>query len=321
MSKFHLDFEKPLFDLERQLEELKTTSPGKKEELAREIKELQEQIEKIRSHIYSNLTPWQKVQIARHPERPVASNYIDALVANYIDLHGDRVIGDDGAIIGGFGAIEKHKVVIVGQEKGKNTKERIRRNFGMPHPEGFRKSLRLAKLAEKFNLPLVCIIDTSGAYPGIEAEERGQALAIANNIMEFSKLRTRILSVNIGEGGSGGALAFGVADRTLMMENAYYSVISPEACSAILFGDSSRTSKAASFLKLTAEDLFKAGFIDEIIDEPLGGAHCDRERSEQHVYSSIVKNLDKLIKQPVDKLLDKRFKKLRKIGAYKELKK
>lgn len=317
MSKFHLEFEKPLFDLEERLEELKNSPYGKRQELAEEIRNLQEQIDKLRTHIYSNLTPWQKVQIARHPERPVTSNYIDALVSNYIDMHGDKVAGDDSAMIGGFGTIEKHKAVIVGQEKGKNIKERIKRNFGMPHPEGFRKSLRLARLAEKFNLPLICIIDTSGAYPGIGAEERGQALTIANNIMAFSSLRARILSVNIGEGGSGGALALGVADKVLMMENAYYSVISPEACSTILFGDSSKTSEAASLLKLTAEDLFKIGIIDEIIKEPLGGAHSDRERAEQYVYSSIVKNLDNLLEQPIDKLVEKRFKKIRKIGAHK----
>lgn len=318
MSKFHLEFEKPLFDLEQRLIELKGTPYAKKQELAGKIQSLQEQINKLREHIYSSLTPWQKVQIARHPERPVASNYIDVLVANYIDLHGDKVSGDDSAMIGGFGTIEKHKVIIVGQEKGKNIKERIRRNFGMPHPEGFRKSLRLARLAEKFNLPLICIIDTSGAYPGVGAEERGQASAIANNIMAFSSLKTRILSINIGEGGSGGALALGVADKVLMMENAYYSVVSPEACSTILFGDSSKTSEAASLLKLTATDLFEHGFIDEIIKEPLGGAHSDREKTEQYVYSSITKNLDNLIKQPIDKLIEKRFKRLRKIGSHKD---
>lgn len=318
MHKITLDFEKPLVHLEHQLEELKKSTHAQKSGIAGDITTLEKQIEKVRARIYTKLTAWQKVQIARHPERPVTSDYINSMFTEFIDLHGDRIIGDDKAIIGGFGTIAGHRVVIVGQEKGNNTKERMRRNFGMPHPEGFRKTLRLARMAEKFRLPLICFIDTSGAYPGIEAEERGQAVAISENIMAFSMLKTKIVAINIAEGGSGGALALGVADKVLMLQNAYYSVISPEACSSILFNDISKASDAAQLLKLTAEDQIKAGFIDEIVSEPLGGAHKDRELTKDNVYKALVSTLNKLSKQPVDKLVQKRFQKIRKMGNYKE---
>lgn len=320
MHKITLDFEKPLVHLEQQLDVLKKSTHAQKSEIAGDIISLEKQIEKLRLRIYTKLTPWQKVQIARHPERPVTSDYINSMFTDLIDLHGDRIGGDDKAIIGGFGTIGDHRVVIVGQEKGSNTKERMRRNFGMPHPEGFRKTLRLARMAEKFGLPLVCFIDTSGAYPGIEAEERGQAIAISENIMAFSLLRTKIIAINIAEGGSGGALALGVADRILMLENAYYSVISPEACSSILFSDASKASEAAEILKLTAQDQEKAGFIDDIIEEPLGGAHKDKELTKDNVHKSLLNALDKLSKQPIEKLLEKRFQKIRKMGTYKEQK-
>lgn len=320
MHKITLDFEKPLIHLEQQLDVLKKSTHAQKSEIAGDISNLEKQIEKLRLRIYTRLTPWHKVQIARHPERPVTSDYVNWMVTDFIDLHGDRIGGDDKAIIGGFGTIGDHRVVIVGQEKGSNTKERMRRNFGMPHPEGFRKSLRLAKIAEKFKLPLVCFIDTSGAYPGIEAEERGQAIAISENIMAFSLLKTKIIAINIAEGGSGGALALGVADKVLMLENAYYSVISPEACSSILFSDVTKASEAAEILKLTAQDQVKAGFIDEIIEEPLGGAHKDKELTKDNVYKGLINTLDKLNKQPIEKLLEKRFQKIRKMGTYKEQK-
>lgn len=320
MHKITLDFEKPLIHLEQQLDALKKSTHAQKSEIAGDISNLEKQIEKLRLRIYTKLTPWQKVQIARHPERPVTSDYVNSMVTDFIDLHGDRIGGDDKAIIGGFGTIGDHRVVIVGQEKGSNTKERMRRNFGMPHPEGFRKSLRLAKMAEKFKLPLVCFIDTSGAYPGIEAEERGQAIAISENIMAFSLLKTKIIAINIAEGGSGGALALGVADKVLMLENAYYSVISPEACSSILFSDATKASEAAEILKLTAQDQVKAGFIDEIIEEPLGGAHKDKELTKDNVYKGLINTLDNLNKQPIEKLLKKRFQKIRKMGTYKEQK-
>lgn len=318
MHKITLDFEKPLVHLEQQLENLKKTSYAQKDGIADDIISLEAQIEKLRQRIYTKLTAWQKVQIARHPERPVTSDYINALFTDFIDMHGDRISGDDKAIIGGLATLDGHKVVVLGQEKGSNTKERMRRNFGMPHPEGFRKSLRLAKMAEKFRLPLICFIDTSGAYPGIEAEERGQAVAISENIMAFSLLETRMISINISEGGSGGALALGVADKVLMLENAYYSVISPEACSSILFGDASKSSEAAELLKLTADNQLKAGFIDEIVGESLGGAHKDKEFTKGNMYKAIVKSLDSLSKQPIDELLEKRFQKIRKMGTYKE---
>lgn len=320
MHKFQLSFERPLVDLQKKIEELKNTQSGKTSEIASEIKKLENRIEKLRVHIYSNLSPWQKVQVARHPERPVSSDYIALLFGNFIEIHGDRAFKDDHSIIGGFATIDGHKVVLIGEEKGKNTKEKMRRNFGMPHPEGYRKVLRIAKMAEKFRLPLICLIDTPGAYPGVGAEERGQGIAIAENLMEFSRLKTPVIGVNIGEGASGGALAIGVCDWLIMLENSYYSVISPEGCATILFGDSIKADEAAVSLKLTADDLSVMGFVDEIVPEPLGGAHIDKEEVAFLLDKAIVKALNGLIGKSPEKLVEKRYRKLRSIGSYTEAK-
>lgn len=319
MARYVLEFEKPLFELEKKLEALKRVAPSDRAELNQEISYLEGQLEKLRRKIYSKLSSWEKVQIARHPERPRTLDYVDFLFTGFIELHGDRLFRDDPAVIGGLAYFEQQKVMIVGHQKGKSIKENVMRNFGMPHPEGIRKAYRLMKLAEKFGLPIFCFIDTPGAYPGIGAEERGQGAAIAANLMEMSALATPIIVANIGEGGSGGALAFGVGDKIYILENAYYSVISPEGCASILWRDESKAPEAAEALKLTADALLKLEVVDAIVKEPLGGAHNNPIGAAQELKKTLSKALQNLKKFSRDELLRKRYNRLRKIGSFKEI--
>ncbi len=317
---YYLDFEKPLEELEAKIDELKKLSDGTEIDIASEIKRLEKKARELRSDIFSHLSPWQKNMIARHPERPYTLDYINLIVQDFIELHGDRRFGDDPAIVGGIGKINGNRVVVIGHQKGRGTKERIFRNFGQPHPEGYRKTLRLMRLAERFRRPVVTFIDTQGAYPGMGAEKRGQAEAIAVNLMEMSRLKVPIISIVIGEGGSGGALALSVADRLCMLEHSVYSVISPEGCAAILWkrhGDLSSDdfSRAANALKVTAQDLKAFKIIDEIIPEPLGGAHRDPEAVAKRVAEYITKSLDAVKSKTPGKLVEERYKKIRKIGS------
>lgn len=319
----YLDFEKPIAELENKIAELKKFSAEQKQDLSTEIKTLTEKVEKLKIEIFSNLTAWQKVQIARHPNRPHTLEFINLIMTDFTELHGDRHFADDKAIVSGFAKFNGEPVAIVGHQKGTDTSENMLRNFGMPNPEGYRKALRIFKLAEKFNRPVITFIDTPGAYPGIGAEERGQSEAIARNLFEMSRLKVPIVVCVIGEGGSGGALAIAVGDRILMLENAVYSVISPEGCSAILFkdADAEKISAVAESLKLTAQDLKKFEIIDEIVEEPLGGVHRNVEETAKTVSTSIKKHLSELKKLPIEKLLEERYKKFRKIGEFKEKKK
>jgi len=313
-----LEFEKPIVELEGKIKELKEFSKSENINLNGEIQELTKRLESLKKEIYGNLTPWQKVQIARHPHRPFTLDYIEMIMEDFIELHGDRFYGDDRALIAGLACIEERRIVIIGHQKGHNTQENINRNFGCAHPEGYRKALRVMKLAEKFKLPIVSLIDTPGAYPGIGAEERGQALAIATNIREMFSLRVPIIVCIIGEGGSGGALGIGVGDRVLMLENAYYSVISPEGCAAILWKDSSQAPLAAQALKLTAQDLLKLGIIDEIVPEPLGGAHKAPQQAALNLKEAILKNLELVSAVDLDTLLNRRYQKFKNIGFFKD---
>ncbi|MCM8792349.1 MAG: acetyl-CoA carboxylase carboxyltransferase subunit alpha [Candidatus Omnitrophica bacterium] len=309
-----LDFEKPIKELEKKIEELKKFTVEKKIDLSAEIKRLEQKLHDLKFSIYSSLTSWQRVQIARHPQRPYTLDYIQMMMYDFIELHGDRSFSDDKAIIGGFAKIDGLKVMVLGHQKGRTTKENILRNFGCAHPEGYRKSLRLMQLAEKFNLPILIFIDTPGAYPGIGAEERGQAQAIALNLREMIRIRVPILVVVIGEGGSGGALGIGVGDRILILENAYYSVISPEGCAAILWKDSSKAPEAAEALKLTASDLLELGIVDEVIKEPLGGAHTNPEQMAKILKEALLRHLKELLDILIDTLLERRYNKYRSIG-------
>jgi len=323
MIRYYLEFEKTIEELELKIEELKRISDGKDIDISSEIKKLEKKVKELRSEIFSKLKPWQKTLIARHPERPYTLDYINLITSDFIELHGDRRFSNDPAIVGGVAKINDIPVIIVGHQKGRGTKERIYRNFGQPHPEGYRKALRLMKLAEKFKRPVITFIDTPGAYPGIGAEERGQAEAIAVNLMEMARLRTPIISIVIGEGGSGGALALGVADRLFMLEHSIYSVISPEGCAAILWkknGDFSSEdfSKAADALKLTAQDLLSFKIIDGIIPEPLGGAHRDPEGIAKKISEFILTAIEELKTKTPGKLIEERYKKFRKIGSFKE---
>ncbi|MBI5212589.1 MAG: acetyl-CoA carboxylase carboxyltransferase subunit alpha [Nitrospirae bacterium] len=317
---YYLDFEKPLEELETKIEELRKLSDGTEIDIASEIKRLEKKAKDLRSEIFSNLTPWQKTLIARHPERPYTLDYIGIIAEDFIELHGDRRFGDDPAIVGGVGKINGVPMVIIGHQKGRGTKERIYRNFGQPNPEGYRKALRLMKLAERFKMPVVTFIDTPGAYPGIGAEERGQGEAIATSLMEMSRLKTPIISIVIGEGGSGGALALSVADRLYMLEHSVYSVISPEGCAAILWRKNGELgtedfSRAADSLKLTAEDLKSFKIIDDIIPEPLGGANREPETTAKKIVEYIFKALEPLQSKSASKLIEDRYKKIRKIGS------
>ncbi|MFC1709850.1 acetyl-CoA carboxylase carboxyltransferase subunit alpha [Candidatus Omnitrophota bacterium] len=318
-----LGFEKPITELEEKIEELKEfqrkhSNQKRKINLSSEIKRLEEKLYGIKKEIYENLTSWQRVQIARHPLRPYALDYIDMLSQEFIPLHGDRCFGDDKALVAGLLKINNQKLLVMGHQKGRDTQENIYRNFGCAHPEGYRKALRLMQMAEKFNLPILIFIDTPGAYPGVGAEERGQAQAIAWNLREMVKIKTPIVIYVIGEGGSGGALGIGIGDRICVLENAYYSVISPEGCAAILWKNSIKADEAAEALKLTAPDLLRFGIIDEMIKEPLGGAHRNPEETANNIKDSLSKNLDDLSDISKDELIQKRYEKFRRIGVISE---
>lgn len=324
MMRSYLDFEKPIEELELKIEELKRLSNGKEIDISGEIKRLEKKAKELRSEIFSTLTPWQKTLVARHQDRPYTLDYVNLIADSFIELHGDRRFSDDPSIVGGPAKIEGETVIIIGHQKGRGTKERISRNFGQPHPEGYRKALRLMRLAEKFKKPVITFIDTPGAYPGIGAEERGQAEAIAVNLMEMSRLRVPIVAFVIGEGGSGGALAIGVSDRLFMLEHAIYSVISPEGCSAILWKKGGEIgiedfSRAANSLKLTAQDLLRFKIIDDIIPEPLGGAHRDPEGMAKKISELILKTVEELKTKNPGKLIEERYKRLRKIGSFQEV--
>jgi acetyl-CoA carboxylase carboxyl transferase subunit alpha len=312
----YLDFEKPIIDLENKIHELKEISSGENNILTPEIKRLEERLEELRISIFKNLTRWQRVQLARHPDRPYTLDYIDKFVDHFMELHGDRYFGDDKAIIGGLGTIDNQSVMIIGQQKGRDTKTRQFRNFGMPAPEGYRKALRLMKLAEKFNIPVVTLLDTPGAFPGLEAEERGQAEAIARNLSAMAVLKVPIVTVVIGEGASGGALGIGMGNEVYMMENTWYSVISPESCSSILWKTWDFKEQAANALKLTAQDLLEMGVIDGIIPEPIGGAHRDYDKSAKALKNQILDSLNRLKKLSVPKLIDQRVAKYSKMGQW-----
>ena len=315
-TAFALEFEKPIAELEKQIEELRRLATQRSLDVRREIAPLEEKLATLREEIYRTLTPFQRVQVARHPRRPYALDYINTVLTDFIELHGDRLYRDDPAIIGGTARFDDQPVVVIGQQKGRDTKENLKRNFGMPHPEGYRKALRLMKLAERFKLPVLTLIDTPGAYPGLGAEERGQAEAIARNLEEMATLRTPIIAVVIGEGGSGGALALGVADRVLMFENSVYSVISPEGCAAILWKDASQRERAAEALKLTAPDLMGLGLIDEILGEPLGGAHADPDGAAASLTEALRRHLAELGGLSHADLVKKRADKFLKMGKF-----
>ena len=314
----YLDFELPIKELEEQLDKCVALGNETNVDVSDTCKKLNKRLEQVKKDIYENLPPWQRVQVSRHIDRPYALDYINALCGNtFIELHGDRTVGDDKAMIGGLGKIGDQSYMFIGQQKGNNTKSRQYRNFGMPNPEGYRKALRLMKSAEKFNLPVVTFIDTPGAYPGIEAEERGQGEAIARNLLEMSRLQVPIIVFIIGEGASGGALGIGVGDKVFMLENTWYSVISPESCSSILWRTWEYKKRAADALKLTAKDMKANGLIDEIIPEPLGGAHRNREAVFESVKKAIEDTYKKLSKLSVEKLIEKRMEKYTSYGVYK----
>ncbi|MGC9066090.1 MAG: acetyl-CoA carboxylase carboxyltransferase subunit alpha [Candidatus Ratteibacteria bacterium] len=318
MERKYLDFEKPLEEIEKQILNLQDIRKRKNIDNQLQITQFQQLFREKTKDIYSNLTPWQKVQIARHPQRPHTYDYISGLIENFYELHGDRICGDDPAIIAGIGKFRGFSVAIMGHQKGKDTEENIRRNFGMAHPEGYRKALRVMKIAEKFSFPVITLVDTPGAHPHIEAEERNQALAIANNLYEMAGITTPIIVVIIGEGGSGGALGIGVGDKILMLEFAIYSVISPEGCASILWKNQDAVMEASESLKLTAPDLLKLGLIDEIVPEPQGGAHSQPQEMIKILGDCIEKNLNELRSVDIKILTEKRYQKYRNIGFYKE---
>ena len=314
MIKRHfLEFERSLEDISEKIDALEIVSMDNPE-LRSQINKLESEFEEKTKKIYSNLTRWNKVQISRHPQRPHTSDYILNIFTDFDELHGDRQFGDDPSIIGGLAKLDDIPVMIIGHEKGKGTDEKVKRNFGMPQPEGYRKAKRLMKLAEQFEIPIITFVDTSGAYPGVEGEERGQSEAIATNLATMSELKTRIIIVVTGEGGSGGALALGVGDHICMLEHAIYSVASPEACASIVWRSSDKAEEAAEAMKLTAKDLIKLKIIDEIIEEPLGGAHRDYKIISQEVKQSLLSNIENLNKIPLERLLERRYLRLTEIG-------
>jgi acetyl-CoA carboxylase carboxyl transferase subunit alpha len=313
MAKTVLDFEKPILELERKLEEMRKYSGNP--EFALEIHRIEKRVRQLQQSIYAGLTRWQKVQLARHPERPYTLDYIQMMTKDFVELHGDRAYRDDKAIVGGFARLEDQPVLIIGHQKGRDTKSNLYRNFGMPNPEGYRKALRLMKLAEKFGKPVVTLLDTPGAFPGLEAEERGQAEAIARNLFEMARLKVPIVVAIIGEGASGGALGLGVGDRILMLEYAWYSVISPESCSSILWRSWDYKEQAAEALQLTAPDLKKAGIIDVIVPEPLGGAHRDHQQIATILKDLLLAEIKALRKVKPDRLVDRRIEKFSKMGV------
>lgn len=310
-----LEFEKPITELEQKIASIRVTSDGNVD-LSPEIADLETKCKQLKNDIYGSLTTWQRVQLARHPRRPYMLDYVKAIFTDFIELHGDRAFADDRALVCGLASLDGQSVAIIGQQKGRNLQENLERNFAMAHPEGYRKALRIMKLAEKFNLPIITFIDTPGAYPGIGAEERGQAEAIARNLREMSILTVPVVSVIIGEGGSGGALGIGIANRILMLENSYYSVITPEGCAAILFRDASKAAAAAEALKITAQDLKQAGIVDEIIPEPLGGAHRAPAVTAANVKAAFIRHLAELTKTPGKKIASERYKKYRDMGSF-----
>jgi len=317
MPSNYFEFEKPLIELNKKISDLKDFMEEKEVDLTAEIKTLENKAENLREEIYENLEPAQLLEIARHQERPTTRDYIERISNTFVELHGDRRFGDDLALIGGIALIEEQPVTIIGHQKGQSTNENLERNFGMAHPEGYRKALRLMKEAEKFNRPVVSLINTPGAYPGIGAEERGQAEAIATNLMEMSDLEVPIITIVIGEGGSGGALGIGVGDKIMMFEYSYYSVCSPEACAAILWKDSDEASEAAKALSLTSKDLFELNIIDKIIKEPVGGAHKDPDKAAKILKNEILSAIKEFKDIEKDNLIEKRYNKFRKIGEYK----
>lgn len=316
MSKNILEFEKPIFELEKKIDEMKKLEDNL--DIKKEIDNLEVKVNMLKKNVYENLTRWQRVQLARHSDRPYTLDFIFLMTENFIELHGDRHFKDDKAVVGGFAMLDDQKVMIIGHQKGRDTKSNLERNFGMPNPEGYRKALRLMKLAEKFNVPVITLLDTPGAYPGIEAEERGQAEAIAKNLFEMSRLKVPIVVAVIGEGASGGALGMGVGDRILMLENTWYSVISPESCSSILWRSWEYKEQAAEALKLTAPDLLELGIIDRIVNEPLGGAHRDHKKIAAELKNVLLDELSSLKKIKPDKLMQNRIEKFGKMGVFEE---
>lgn len=319
MPSEYLEFEKPIADLEKKIEELTLFTSNGNIDLEEEILKLQKKSDQLLAEIYSRLSPWQKVQISRHLNRPYTLDYIEAMLTDFTEMHGDRGFADDPAIVCGMAKLDGMPVVIIGHQKGRTLKERVYRNFGQPNPEGYRKALRLMRFAEKFKKPIITFIDTQGAYPGIGAEERGQGESIARNLYVMSLLKVPIVAVVIGEGGSGGALALGVADRVLMLEHATYSVISPEGCAAILWNNGAKASEAAELLKITAQDLFHMKVIDEVVEEPIGGAHRDARRAAELLKEAITRNLSEIKNTSSDELVKLRYEKFRKLGIYDQL--
>jgi acetyl-CoA carboxylase carboxyl transferase subunit alpha len=311
-----LEFEKPVLELEAKLADLRNSSAASDINLEAEVRRMEEKLLQTRLETYSNLTAWQRVQIARHPARPFALDYMQLSFGNFLELHGDRLFGDDAAMPGGFATIGRHRCVVIGHQKGRDTKENLKRNFGSAHPEGYRKALRLMRLAEKFRLPFVSLIDTPGAYPGVGAEERHISEAIALNLREMMTLRIPTVAVVIGEGGSGGALGIGVADRVLMLENSYYSVISPEGCAAILWKHRKHAPEAAAALKLTGGDLKELGLVDGVVPEPMGGAHQDQSAAVLNLRNAVIRELDQLVAMPTEQLLETRYAKFRQVGEF-----
>jgi acetyl-CoA carboxylase carboxyl transferase subunit alpha len=316
MKRDHLDFEKPIIELETKIAELRELASVKGMDAAKEIESLEKQADKLRSEVYSSLTPWQRVQLARHPLRPYTLDYIERICDDFTELKGDRAYGDDKSIVGGMALLGGRQVLVIGHQKGRNTKENLLRNFGMPHPEGYRKALRLMQMAGRFGRPIVTLVDTPGAYPGVEAEKRGQSEAIARNLREMIRIPVPIVVVVIGEGGSGGALALAVGDRILMLENSVYSVISPEGCAAILWGDRAQAPRAAEALKLTATDLNGLNVIDRVIEEPKGGAHRDVDAMATQLGSILQQELAELEDVETTVLLENRFQKFLHMGVF-----
>ena len=318
-STYTLEFEKPLRELEKQLVALQRVSDETKVNVSEEIKAIESKLELLKSNIYSDLSPWQRVQLCRHPNRPYSLDYIERIFTEFEELHGDRRYSDDSAIVGGTALLDGEPVMLIGQQKGRNTKENLKRNFGCPNPEGYRKAMRLMLMAEKFNMPIVTFVDTPGAYPGIGAEERHVAEAIAVNIRDMSTLKVPVISIVIGEGGSGGALGIAVADCVMILENSYYSVISPEGCAAILWKDRAAAPQAAEALKFSPSDLKEFGVVDYIISEPAGGAHRDYDIAAKNLKKEIKVNINRFKKMSVKSLLDKRYKKFRNMGIFEEV--
>ncbi len=311
-----LEFEREIYEIEKRIEELKSIGTGVQLDIDEEIRKLERKVKRKLIKLYRELTPWQRVQVARHPNRPYTLDYVKLMMNNFVEFRGDRRFADDRSIVAGFAEFDGMSVAVVGHQKGRGTKENIERNFGMPHPEGYRKALRVMKLAEKFGIPILTFVDTPGAYPGIGAEERGQAEAIGENLYEMINLKVPIVVSVIGEGGSGGALAISVGDRILMQENAIYAVISPEGCASILWRDSAKAPLAAEALKLTAQDLLKLGVIDEVVKEPIGGAHRNHQLAANILKRAVRRNLRELLNKSIDQLLEERFEKYRNIGVF-----